>query len=338
MSKRIIQTQELTKRYRGGLLAVDRVSFYVTEGEIFGLLGPNGAGKSTTIHMLITLLKPTAGRAEVCGYDVSKSPDAVRRCIGYVSQDIAVDESLTGRENLELQGRFYHLPKDVLESRTAELLEMLELTERANDLVSTYSGGMRKRLDITEGLIHRPRILFLDEPTLGLDIQTRRRIWDYIEDLRSKHGITVFLTTHYMEEADHLCDRVAIIDEGRIVALGSPAELKAQIGGDLVRLKLGGRDGLPEEELRRELSSLAPVERVVADGAETYTLVVRDGERALPGIFSRLIDLGVSIESVNMKRPTLDDVFLHYTGKELRDKEGSGAYYRASAAIRRARR
>ncbi len=338
MSTRIIETRELTKRYRGGVLAVDGVSFCVKEGEIFGLLGPNGAGKSTTIQMLITLIRPTAGLAEVCGYDVSENPDAVRRCIGYVSQDIAVDESLTGRENLELQGRFYHLPKNILESRTAELLEMLELTGRADDMVSTYSGGMRKRLDIAEGLIHRPRILFLDEPTLGLDIQTRRRIWDYIEELRSMHGITVFLTTHYMEEADHLCDRVAIIDEGRIVAIGSPAELKAQIGGDLVTLQLAGRDGLCKDKLRSELSSLAPVERVVADKTETYTLVVRDGERALPGIFSRLIDLGVSIESVNMKRPTLDDVFLHYTGKELRDKEGTSSYYRTSAAIRRARR
>jgi len=225
----IIQVVDLVKQYRGGVRAVDGVSFEVRPGEIFGFLGPNGAGKTTTIMCLITLLEPTSGRAVVCGYDAARQPDRVRSRIGYVSQDIAVDDALTGRENLYLQGRLYHLDRATIAERSREVLEMVDLTDRADDIVATYSGGMRKRLDIAEGLIHRPAVLFLDEPTLGLDIQTRRRIWDYVRLLRDREGITVFMTTHYMEEADQLCDRIAIIDHGRIAAIGPPGDLKAGI-------------------------------------------------------------------------------------------------------------
>ncbi|MEM2875423.1 MAG: ATP-binding cassette domain-containing protein [Candidatus Bathyarchaeia archaeon] len=318
MSTPMILTDNLTKVYPGRIKAVDGVSIEVNEGEIYGFLGPNGAGKTTTIMMLITLVKPTAGRASVCGFDVVKHPAKVRESIGYVSQDVSVDENLTGRENLTLQGRFYHLPDDKLKRRVEDVLNMVDLTDRADDLVYTYSGGMRKRLDIAGGLIHSPKILFVDEPTLGLDIQTRRRIWDYIRHLKDEEGVTVFLTTHYMEEADALCDRIAIIDYGRVKVEGRPNELKSKVGGDIINLRLSKVD----ETFIKRVETLPFVEKVLPL-QNSYNIVVDDGESSMPRIFDLANTMGVKIESISMKRPTLDEVFLAYTGRELRDEQSS---------------
>ncbi len=335
----IIKTESLTKVYPGNILAVNKVSFSVAKGEIFGFLGPNGAGKTTTILMLITLLKPTGGKAWVNGFDIVSSPDRVRRSIGYVSQDIAVDEDLTGRENLALQAGFYHLERKVAEERIDEVLKMVDLTDRAGDLVSHYSGGMRKRLDIAAGLIHRPQILFLDEPTLGLDIQTRHHIWEYIEKLRREQEITIFLTTHYMEEADNLCDRVAIIDHGVIKAIGSPSQLKSELGGDLLLMKLAHSLSSEQGRAWEKLKELPFVESITPVKNGSYRLIVKDGEKSTPQIFGILNQAGISIESISLKRPTLDDVFLHYTGRALRQEEGSKeAFRRSQIALRRARK
>ncbi|MCR4398071.1 MAG: ATP-binding cassette domain-containing protein [Firmicutes bacterium] len=336
VAEAIVQTDKLTKRYAGGILAVDQVSFEVPAGTIFGFLGPNGAGKTTTIMMLTTLIKPTSGRAVVCGRDVVASPDLVRLDLGYVSQDVAVDENLTGWENLYLQARLYHLPAETLRPRIEELLKTVELDEHARRLVSTYSGGMRKRLDIAAGLIHRPRLLFLDEPTLGLDIQTRTRIWEYIRRLRDEHGLTVFLTTHYMEEADNLCDLVAIMDHGRIVALDSPAGLKARLGGDVITLEMGApgpRDGLAES-----MRSLPMVKSAEQGSNGIVRLVTHDGDRAIPSVLEFLGSKGIRVSSVTLKRPSLDDVFLHFTGRQLRENDGGADYRRMAMAVRRARR
>jgi ABC-2 type transport system ATP-binding protein len=231
--KTIIEAQGLTKIYPGGILAVDNVNFSVYEGEIFGFLGPNGAGKSTTIALLTTLLSPTKGTASINGIDINKHPYQARLTLGFVSQDLAVEDALSGYDNLRLQAGFYHLTRNETRERIAEVLEMVDLTARAKDKVETYSGGMRKRLDIACGLIHRPKILFLDEPTLGLDIQTRREIWNYVNTLREQTKMTIFLTTHYMDEADSLCDRIAIIDRGVIKTLDTPSALKDAIRGEV---------------------------------------------------------------------------------------------------------
>lgn len=318
----IIKTENLTKIYSGNIKAVDNVSFEVEEEEIYGFLGPNGAGKTTTILMLITLLKPTGGKATVCGFDIAKEQAKVRACIGYVSQDTAVDENLTGRENLLLQGRFYHLPKDVLEKRINEVLEMVDLADRANSLVSTYSGGMRKRLDIAEGLIHRPRVLFVDEPTLGLDIQTRHKIWEYIQRLREEAHMTIFLTTHYMDEADRLCDRIGIIDYGQIKVVGKPNELKDQIGGDIITLKFTNETNSYANQAVEEIRKLSSIENVVPT-KDSFNVVAKDGEKTVPKIFEVANKVGATIESISLKRPALDDVFMTYTGRELREEASS---------------
>jgi len=333
----IIKAENLTKIYAGQLKAVDSISFDVEEGEIYGFLGPNGAGKTTTILVLITLLKPTGGKATLCGYDVTKETAKVRSCIGYVSQDTAVDENLTGRENLLLQGRFYHLPEDTLRNRIDEVLEMVDLKDRADDLVSTYSGGMRKRLDIAEGLIHRPKILFVDEPTLGLDIPTRHKIWEYIQRLRKESNVTVFLTTHYMDEADALCDRISIIDYGKIKVIGKPNELKNQIGGDIITLKFSEQNGRTEEAIAK-IRALSFVESITPV-ASSYTIVVKNGETAVPKIFEAANSVDVKIQAISLKRPTLDDVFLAYTGRALREEEGSkDEIMQERMRLRRARR
>jgi ABC-2 type transport system ATP-binding protein len=334
----VIVVDNLRKVYPGGIIAVADISFEVRKGEIFGFLGPNGAGKTTTILMLITLLKPTSGKASICGFDVVREPARARQCIGYVAQDIAVDENLTGRENLWLQGRFYHLPTPLLRQRIDEVLKMVGLSERADDLVLSYSGGMRKRLDIAEGLIHRPQILFLDEPTLGLDIQTRRKIWDYIFRLKEEEKITIFLTTHYMDEADALCDRVAIIDYGEIKAIGSPDKLKKALGGDVLVLNFGSTLADKVDSAIRALRELTFVSNIKAGEDGAYHLLVREGEKATPKIFDLLTNLGVKVESISLKRPTLDDVFLHHTGHALREEEGRESFMRMRMALRRARR
>jgi ABC-2 type transport system ATP-binding protein len=232
----IIEVKGLTKVFNGDLTAVDNISFTVEEGEIFGFLGPNGAGKTTTLNMLATLLRPTSGTATVNGFDILKEPDNVRRSIGFVFQDPTLDIELTGRENLDFHGRIYGLTKKQRQERIEEILEVVQLTERANAYVKTYSGGMKRRLEIGRGLLHYPKVLFLDEPTLGLDPQTRRAIWEYIQRLNQEHNVTIILTTHYTEEADHLCKRIQIIDFGKIVALDTTENLKARLEGDIVSL------------------------------------------------------------------------------------------------------
>ena len=317
-----IEVEGLVKVYRGGVRAVDGISFSIREREIFGFLGPNGAGKSTTIKCVIGLLRPTSGTIRVLGKDVRRDPGAVKRNIGYAAQETAVDDRLTGWENLYLQGRFYHLSRREIRRRGEEVLKLFGLWERRNDTADTYSGGMLKRLDIACALIHRPRILFLDEPTLGLDVQTRKTIWDYIERLRSEHGMTIFLTTHYMEEADVLSDRVAIIDRGRIVALDRPGALKAGIGGDLITVRFSTGDGL--ELLLRSLKALPGVREIREARDGIHRIVVeKNGDQLIPEIVRLAQDHGIGIHSIRLKRPTLDDVYLHYTGRQIREAEGS---------------
>jgi ABC-2 type transport system ATP-binding protein len=318
----IIEARGLVKIFPGGITAVNDVSFGVEQGEIFGFLGPNGAGKTTTIAMLTTLYKPTRGTASVSGLDIVKQAYKVRLAIGYVSQDLAVDDSLSGYDNLKLQAGFYHIKHDEVDSRIREVLDMVELTRRAKDLAETYSGGMRKRLDIACGLIHRPRILFLDEPTLGLDIQTRREIWKYINQLRADYNMTIFLTTHYMDEADALCDRVAIIDRGSIVVLDTPTELKSSLGSEIIEFNFSRgtiRDITSALKIIRRLDF---VKKVNEAGRRGYAASVENGEASIPALFEALRGSKVTIGSISFKQPSFDDVFLHYTGREMRESGG----------------
>ncbi len=310
----IVEARNLTKVYEGGVLAVDHISFEVEEGEVFGFLGPNGAGKTTTIKMLVTLLKPTEGEAKVCGYDVVRKAHEVRKSIGIVFQDPALDTELTGRENLDYHARLYGMSSDTRKRRIEEVLELVELTDRADDLVKKYSGGMRRRLEIARGLMHYPKVLFLDEPTLGLDAQTRRAIWRYIRRLNEEEGMTIFLTTHYIEEADELCDRVAIIDHGRIIALDKPSNLKDVVGRDVIYVK--SSDDLKLAEALRSENWVNKVR--VGEELAVYT---SSSEKRIPLIFKVAQEVGVEIESINMKKPSLEDVYIYYTGRKMRDEE-----------------
>ncbi|MEA3201520.1 MAG: type transport system ATP-binding protein [Thermoplasmata archaeon] len=294
-----------------GVKAVDGIDLAITKGEIFGLLGPNGAGKTTTLSMLVTIKRPTGGWARVAGIDVRDDPDAVRRHVGIVFQEPSLDTLLSARENLMLHGRLYGVPPGELAGRTKEMLDLVGLADRADDLVKKFSGGMKRRLEIARGLFHRPEVLFLDEPTLGLDPATREHIWEYIRKLRDESGTTVVLTTHYMEEADSLCDRIAIIDKGKIVALGTPRELKALVGGDLVILA-----GVsPEAEAR--LARLSVVRKSERKGA-TLTLTVEDAGSHLPEI----VQAAGKVDHIEVRTPRLEDVFLHFTGRGLREEGG----------------
>lgn len=310
-----IEAVGLTKTF-GRLVAVDDVSFTVDEGEIFGFLGPNGAGKTTTINMLTTLIRPVSGSGKVAGFDVVKEADKVRKSIGLVPQDLTVDEDLTGRENIMLQSKLYHVPSNVARRRVEEVLGLVDLLDAAGRKVETYSGGMRKRLELAEGLIHYPKVLFLDEPTLGLDVQTRSAIWQYIQRLREERKMTIFLTTHYMDEADRLCDRVAIIDHGKIVTVGAPGQLKDSLGGDLINLHL--IDGAPD--LTSTLSLMPLVGGVSRDG-EHYRVRVKKGEEAVPDILEALVKMNLEVKSVSLEKPTLDQVYLNFTGRSLRDDQ-----------------
>lgn len=317
-----IEVEKLVKVYRNGVKAVDGVTFSVRRQEIFAFLGPNGAGKSTTIKCVIGLLRPTSGVIRVQGVDVGHDPGVVKRTIGYAAQETAVDDRLTGWENLYLQGRFYRLSRAEIRRRGEEVLRLFGLWERRRDLAETYSGGMLKRLDIACALIHRPQILFLDEPTLGLDVQTRRVIWGYIERLREEHRMTIFLTTHYMEEADALSDRVAIIDRGVIVALDTPGALKARIGGDLITLRFAA-DGAPVEGVLSAIRALPGVREVRPAPDGIHRIVVEQhGDRLIPEIVRIASKQGMEITSIRLKRPTLDDVYLHYTGRDIREADG----------------
>jgi len=315
----MIETLGLTKRF-GAITAVDGIDLSVREGEVFALLGPNGAGKTTFISMLCTLVRPTSGSARVAGCDIVSEGLAVRKNIGIVFQEPSVDDLLSGRENLYLHCMLYGVPRREIAGRMEEMLATVGLSERADDLVRTYSGGMRRRLEIARGLIHAPRILFLDEPTLGLDPGSRQAVWKYVRELRKRAGTTIILTTHYMEEADSLSDRVAIIDRGKIRELGTAEELKSKVGGDVVLLKVKGEIGA------EAFSGLDYVkEAVQADGG--LRLTVADAPKHLKA----LLDRCPAVEEVQVRRVTLDDVFLKFTGRQIRDEEGEGSIFQRIA-------
>ena len=305
----VIEASNLVKRF-GELEAVKGISFSVKEGEIFGFLGPNGAGKTTTINILCTLLKPTDGQAKVNGYDVIKERSQVRQSIGLVFQEPALDDYLTAEQNLRFHGYAYGIPKNVLEPRLKELLEMMELWDRRKGKINTYSGGMKRRLEIARGLLHHPRVLFLDEPTLGLDPQTRRRIWDYIHDLRKRENLAIFMTTHYMDEAEN-CDRIAIIDYGRTVALDTLEKLKDGVGGDVISVKTEDN-----EEAMRLLEGQYKLKPGIENGIISFT--VPHGEEFLPKFVS---GFPLRLLSIGLRRPTLEDVFLKLTGRNIREQE-----------------
>ena len=305
-----IATAGLTKRF-GDLVAVDAVDLAIPEGEVFALLGPNGAGKTTFISMLCTLVKPSSGTARVAGHDIVREGLAVRRNIGIVFQEPSVDDLLSGRENLQLHSMLYGVPRREIAGRIERMLATVGLSERGDDRVRTYSGGMRRRLEIARGLIHEPRILFLDEPTLGLDPASRQAVWGYVRELRKRAGTTIILTTHYMEEADSLSERVGILDRGRIVELGTPDELKRKVGGDVVLLKGGvGPEAFAGLDFVKEA--------VKEDGS--LRLTVADAPRHLKA----LLDRCPAVEEVQVRRVTLDDVFLKFTGRQMRDDEEGG--------------
>ena len=328
-----IETKSLTKSF-GDVTAVNNISLSVKNGEIFGFLGPNGAGKSTTIMILTTLLKPTSGQALISGFDVATNAKQVRQNIGYVQQEITVDEYLTGRENLLLQAKLNHIPKNEIDKRIDEILTLIELTDKQDKTVVTYSGGMRKRLDIAGGLLHRPKVLFLDEPTVGLDIQTRRKIWQYIKKIHDEFKMTIFLTTHYMEEADQLCDRIGIIDDGKIQVIDSPENLKKAMGNEVISIIF--EEGENRDSFLSELEKIEFVNKINKDGSK-LTLFASNGPEVIPKIFYISSKLNIKITSISLTQPTLDDVFISYTGHEIRDGDSKFNQKREHAKMKRLR-
>ena len=328
-----IETKSLTKSF-GDVTAVNNISLSVKNGEIFGFLGPNGAGKSTTIMILTTLLKPTSGQALISSFDVATNAKQVRQNIGYVQQEITVDEYLTGRENLLLQAKLNHIPKNEIDKRIDEILTLIELTDKQDKTVVTYSGGMRKRLDIAGGLLHRPKVLFLDEPTVGLDIQTRRKIWQYIKKIHDEFKMTIFLTTHYMEEADQLCDRIGIIDDGKIQVIDSPENLKKAMGNEVISIIF--EEGENRDSFLSELEKIEFVNKINKDGSK-LTLFASNGTEVIPKIFQISSKLNIKITSISLTQPTLDDVFISYTGHEIRDDDSKFNQKREHAKMKRLR-
>jgi len=311
-----IKVDSLSKHFQK-FKAVDNISFQIEQGEIFGFLGPNGAGKSTTMMILTTLLKPTSGNASVQGFDVVTQAKKVRENIGFVQQEIGVDEYLTGRENLIFQSRISQMPKEKVQSRIDEVISLVELEEKQNEAAITYSGGMRKRLDIACGLIHRPKVLFLDEPTVGLDIQTRRKIWEYIRKIHKEFDMTLFVSTHYMEEADKLCDRVGIIDYGKIQVIDTPEIMKNAMGSDMISFSL--IDGIAkQDELINRIKQIEFVNQVTRKQGE-ITIKSSQCSEVIPKIFQTTSEMNIEIDSLSLNKPTLDDVFISYTGHNLRD-------------------
>jgi ABC-2 type transport system ATP-binding protein len=332
MSNDVIKAEGLTKVFNKSLVAVDHVDFSVKEGEIFGFLGPNGAGKTTTINMLITVLKPTEGRASVLGYDITKQANEVRKVIGVVPQEYTADEDLTGYENIILCADLYGIPRDIAKKRALELLGLVELTDFKDKRVETYSGGMRRRLELACGLINRPKVLFLDEPTLGLDVQTRAATWEYIRRLKKEYGMTLFMTTHYLEEADALCDRIAIIDHGKIVVTGSPSELKGSLGGDIITIAI--KENADVTNIIKSVENVKDVRN--ENGA--YRIKAENGEATAPIIIETLRKSGYTVTRLSLTEPTLNEVYLEYTGRAIRDAEESKEAFRMQRiTLRRAR-
>ena len=315
----IITVNNLVLVYSDGTKAVDNVSFNVQEGEFFGFLGPNGAGKSTTIKILTTLLRKTSGKATVAGFDLDKGAASIRKVIGVQSQETTVDGDLTGRENLELQGHFYQLPTGEIKKRVNELLKLVGLESAAERRARNYSGGMKKRLDLATAIIHKPKLLFLDEPTTGLDPQSRAAIWAYLEQLNKVEGITIFLTTQYLEEANKLCKRLAIIDSGKIAASGSPDELKKQVGADSIRIGLENceRDRTKAKEIIKSMSGVTDIK----DSEECILVYAQNAASLIADIVRALDSTDIRLTSVTFSQPSLDDVFIKYTGKRIRVEE-----------------
>lgn len=315
MSSDIIKVKHLSKSF-GNLKAVDDISFEVKEGKIFGFLGPNGAGKTTTINMLTTLLKPTTGNAIVAGYDLFKDANEVRRNVGVVPQEYTSDEEMTGYQNIILCADLYGIPRSESKPHAKELLTLVELEKASDRKVSTYSGGMRRRLELASGLINYPKLLFLDEPTLGLDVQTRTVVWKYIKTLKEEYGMTLFMTTHYLEEADSLCDRIAIVDQGHLIKIGTPDELKESVGGDVIVV------GLKEAEpdISNDITQIPHVKEVKKTG-NSYRIKAGNGENASPQIMDLVRSKGLHVTKISLTRPTLDEAYLELTGRTLREEE-----------------
>lgn len=324
-----VEVNGLTKRF-GSFTAVDNVSFDVPDGEMFGFLGPNGAGKTTLMRMLTTLIIPTSGGAKIAGFDVVGNPADVRRQIGVISQAMTSDLDLTGYENLDIYGRFYGVPARERKERIKYLLDMVGLSSRAGELVAAYSGGMRRRLEVARGLVHKPKILFLDEPSSGLDPQSRRVMWDLLQQIRHESSTTMFLTTHYMEEADALCSRIAIVDAGKILVLGSPAQLKREIpGSDIVSIAIESLS----DELVSHVKAL-PIVRHLHVEDETLRVYVDSGATSLPVLMDAIRSAGGRILSAGIHEQSLEDVFIHYTGKSIRDGEAKKVSLLIGAGVR----
>jgi ABC-2 type transport system ATP-binding protein len=322
----VIEVRDLVKRF-GDVEAVRGVSFSVSEGEIFGFLGPNGAGKTTTIKMLCTLLEPTSGSATLGGFDITTRSGDVRRAIGVIFQDPSIDDRLTARENLELHAVVYGVARAERAARLDEVLGFVDLSDRAGDLVRTFSGGMKRRLEIARGLVHRPRILFLDEPTTGLDPQTRKRTWEVLRSLRDRYRLTLFLTTHYMDEAEH-CDRIAIIDHGRIVTVGSPDELKRQVGKDVVTVRT--------DEIETMANLLKERHGITPDRTEDGLCFRVDNGESF--VVELVREARVRLSGIAVRRPTLDDVFLALTGRQIRDESAENGGNRQTLKMMARRR
>jgi ABC-2 type transport system ATP-binding protein len=315
----IITVRNLVEVYSDGTKAIDDISFSVNDGEFFGFLGPNGAGKSTTIRILTTLLRKTSGEVEVAGYDVTKDAAAIRKIIGVQSQETAVDGDLTGRENLEMQAHFHQMKKDEIKRRVDELLNLVELESVAKKRARNYSGGMKKRLDLATALVHKPKLLFLDEPTTGLDPQSRATVWTYLEKLNKEEGITIFLTTQYLEEADRLCKRLSIIDFGKIVASGTPVELKREIGADTIRVSLENctKDRAKAKEIIRSMIGVSEI----LDSDECINVYAKNAGQLIADIVRALDSSDIRMTSVTFSSPSLDDVFMKHTGRRIRVEE-----------------
>ena len=322
----IVNVKNLSKIFDKEIVAVDNVSFQVKKGEIFGFLGPNGAGKTTTIKILTTLLQPTKGQVNIASFDVVKNPDGVRSSIGIVPQALTLDDDLKGMTNLLLSAKLYRVPDKIAKERANELLELVGLKDAAGRDVSTYSGGMRKRLELIIGLIHNPKVLFLDEPTLGLDIQTRSVIWNYLKKLNKENGLTIFITTHYLEEADLLCDRIAIIDQGKVLIEDTPSNLKQKLGGDIIEISVDSH--VKAKELISELDYVEKIDVV----EEKLRIKAEKGDEVLPLLLEICKVNSIKVKTVSLSRPSLDEVFLEYTGKSMRD---TGTGFSDNSAMQR---
>ncbi|MDG6920458.1 MAG: ATP-binding cassette domain-containing protein [Nitrososphaerota archaeon] len=329
----MVNVEGLSKSF-GALKAVDGVSFDIKEGEIFGFLGPNGAGKTTTISMLTTLLKPSGGKAEIDGLDIHKHPNEVRRVVGVVPQEYTADEDLTGLQNIVLCADLYGIPRSNSKPHAMELLKLVELQDAADRKVSTYSGGMRRRLELASGLINYPRLLFLDEPTLGLDVQTRAAVWSYIKMLKVEYKMTLFLTTHYLEEADSLCDRIAIVDHGHIVKIGTPDELKASIGGDIIVVGVAEAEPDISEDIKK-----IPLVKDVKKSGQEYRIKSEVGEESSIKVIDLVRSKGLHVTRISLTKPTLDEAYLEFTGRSLREEEaGKMDAFKQRVTLMRARR